>query len=240
MFSLFSTILFWLRVGFNRVKNFLGLPITGYKITDENDRTCNKCQWGPGTTRTANGAGNLCGPGWIHYYEDPLLAILHNPLHAGFCQKTMHLWKCHVQGKFKRDGQRKAGCTKLTTLKRIDVPAFLPEHHIAYSILCGLAVAGNTPRCELWAKKWLDGTDRTVDSAGQAASAALRAGNITNAASLYWAASCASRWVAYDGFIGDSAFAAANAAVAQGNRIDLRRLARKASKKGRITCVPKT
>lgn len=54
-----------------------------YKLTDENHQTRNETQWGENITHYTNGEGELCGPGWLHYYNDPLLAVLLNPVHAG-------------------------------------------------------------------------------------------------------------------------------------------------------------
>ena len=53
-----------------------------YKLTDEKMQTYNGFQWVLGETHETNGEGNLCGPGWLHAYTDPLLAILLNPIHA--------------------------------------------------------------------------------------------------------------------------------------------------------------
>ena len=38
----------------------------------------------------------LCTAGFIHFYRDPLLAILMNPIHANFAK--LRLWECEVQG----------------------------------------------------------------------------------------------------------------------------------------------
>ena len=52
------------------------------KLTNENDQTYNKTQWGENITHKADGQGELCGTGWIHYYDSPLLAVLLNPIHG--------------------------------------------------------------------------------------------------------------------------------------------------------------
>ena len=56
----------------------------GYKLTNENHETYNGTKWGPGVTHETDGHGELCGSGWLHYYDDPLLAVLLNPIHANF------------------------------------------------------------------------------------------------------------------------------------------------------------
>jgi hypothetical protein len=45
-----------------------------YKLTDQNAQTMNNTQWGPGVTHETDGRWALCGPGWLHAYEHPLLA----------------------------------------------------------------------------------------------------------------------------------------------------------------------
>jgi hypothetical protein len=45
-----------------------------YKLTNENFQTFGGCQWGENITHITSGEGDLCGPGWLHYYDNPLLA----------------------------------------------------------------------------------------------------------------------------------------------------------------------
>ena len=81
-----------------------------YKLTNAKDQTYGETQWGEGVEHTTDGFGDLCGPGWLHAYTDPLLAVLLNPLHAGFC--TPHLWE--AEGEIGRnDNGLKVGCKRL-------------------------------------------------------------------------------------------------------------------------------
>ncbi|KKL58315.1 hypothetical protein LCGC14_2226540, partial [marine sediment metagenome] len=57
---------------------------TLYKLTDSNDQTYGKTQWGPGIEHAASGKGPLCTEGWLHAYTDPLLAVLLNPIHGNY------------------------------------------------------------------------------------------------------------------------------------------------------------
>ena len=97
-----------------------------YKLTDENDQTFGGCQWGENVTIKTSGTGELCGPGWTHWYTHPLLAVFLNPIHGYFDLKTAHLW----EGKGtigKTDCKLKVGCTSGTTLKRIPLPIVTVE-----------------------------------------------------------------------------------------------------------------
>ena len=132
-----------------------------YKLTDEQDQTKNATQWGEGITNTANGKGDLCGPGWLHAYEDPLLAVLHNPIHGNF--KAPHLWEAEGEVKVKRDGQMKIGVTRLTTVKRIDLPTISKVQRTAYGILCAKSVYSDVKWNER-TDKWLSGEGRTEAS----------------------------------------------------------------------------
>jgi len=144
-----------------------------YKLTDEKNQTWDKCQWGKNVTHKASGKGGLCSEGWIHAYEHPLLAVLHNPIHGNYDPETMHLWECKTTDKNpKRDGQLKLGVRNLTTKKQIPLPAINITQRIAYGILCAKKVY-HEKSWNKWADNWLSGKDRAEASA--AAWAAARA-----------------------------------------------------------------
>ena len=140
-----------------------------YKLTDAQDQTKNATQWGTGITHTTNGEGDLCGPGWLHAYEDPLLAVLHNLIHGNF--KAPHLWEAEGAGEVLRDGQMKIGVTRLTTVKRIDLPTISTVQRTAYAILCGKEVCDDV-EWNRWADRWLSGEARSKASARAAVYAA--------------------------------------------------------------------
>ena len=52
---------------------------TLYKLTDRDGYTrrgdTGETLWVPGRSLTTDGGGNLCGPGFIHAYTDPLLGV---------------------------------------------------------------------------------------------------------------------------------------------------------------------
>jgi len=129
----------------------------------------------------------LCSEGWIHAYEHPLLAVLHNPIHGNYDPKTMHLWECKTTDKKpKRDGQLKLGVRNLTTIKQISIPAITITQRISYGILCAKEVCTEAV-WNKWADNWLSGKDRTEAAAWVAASAERAAASTTA-----WVASAAS------------------------------------------------
>ena len=87
------------------------------KLTRANNTTKNNTQWGENVTHETNGNGNLCGPGWLHYYEDEYLAVFMDPVHGNF-GKNGRMWEVKVEGNVLQHAD-KSGCTKLTTIREI-------------------------------------------------------------------------------------------------------------------------
>jgi hypothetical protein len=154
-----------------------------YKLTDHDMRTYDGFQWELGKWVETSGKGDLCGPGWLHAYEHPLLAVLHSPAHVNFVKKRLFIaWT--GRGEIKRDGQIKIGSTKMKLVEEIPLPAISTIQKIAYGILCALEVYDDTSFVE-WANKWLIGKDRSMDSAVAASNAAAAAANSFSAAAYY-------------------------------------------------------
>jgi hypothetical protein len=150
-----------------------------YKLTDSRGKTRNGTQWGPGVSHSGTGEGELCGPGWIHAYEHPLIAVLLNPIHANF--KNPRLWEAEGEVGL-RDGQIKCGCKTLTTVREIPLPEITMEMRVRFAILCAKEVCAYlawnawADNWNAWADKWLSGEDRTqAAAAAQAAAAEARA-----------------------------------------------------------------
>jgi hypothetical protein len=148
---------------------------TLYKLTDQDGYTRrgydNACLWAEGVSHSGTGEGDLCGPGYIHAYTHPLLAVLLNPIHADFTSPRM--WE--AEGEIaKLDRGLKVGCVTLTTVRELPLPVVTMEQRVRFAILCAKVVY-NDPAWNAWADRWLDGTDRTVSAAREAAEAAARA-----------------------------------------------------------------
>ena len=153
----------------------MGSSMILYKLTTANFKTrkgeSNETTWGEGVTHSGTGEGELCGPGYIHAYTDPLLAVFLNPIHANI--QNAVLWEC--EGDIaKSDNGLKVGCVSLTTLRRLELPAVTTEQRIKFGLLCALEVYDNAAFAA-WARAWLSGEDRTEKPAAEAARAAARA-----------------------------------------------------------------
>ena len=195
-----------------------------YKLTDKDGWTRNGTLWWPGVSHSGTGEGELCGPGWIHAYEHPLIAVLMNPLHADF--KNPRLWE--AQGKITiRDGQLQCGCQTLTTIREIPLPEITAEMWVRFAILCAkeasTAGVGEAWKAwNVWADKWLSGEDRSAAAAAAAAAeAAARAAAAhvqrlvsARAEAMWRAAAAAARATAWTAARVDAAWAAAWAAWA--------------------------
>ena len=162
---------------------------TLYKLTDGDGKTRNDTQWGPGVSHSGTGEGGLCGPGWIHAYENPLIAVLLNPIHADF--KHPRLWEAEGEIAI-RDGQLKCGCKTLTTIREIPLPEITTEMRVRFAILCAKDVCACSA-WNAWADKWLSGKDRSA-AAAAAARAAMAAYDA--AACAAWAAAAAEAFAA--------------------------------------------
>lgn len=147
---------------------------TLYKLTTQDNKTrkgyTNECTWGPGVTHSGTGKGDLCGPGFIHAYTSPLLAIFLNPIHAAIDDPK--LWECEGTV-VKTDRDLKVGSISLTTVKEIPVPNITTNKKAAFGIYCALATGYGGRFWEFWANDWLAGKDKTFETA--AARAAARA-----------------------------------------------------------------
>ena len=136
-----------------------------FKLTDENGRTRNEVQWGPGVSHRAEGEeSRLCSAGCIHFYRDPLIAILMNPAHADFARPRM--WECEVQGEIIHE-PLKSGARQVKTVREIPVMEVTMEQAVRFGVLCALVV-GCSAAFREWAAKWLSGEDRTSTSADDA------------------------------------------------------------------------
>lgn len=141
---------------------------TYYKLTDEHARTYGGCQWGENVTHSGTGRGPLCGPGWIHVYDHPLLAVLLNPIHANF--QHPRLWEAEGRGVTLDDHGLKRGVQTITTLREIPLPVVTTTHRVAFAVLCGKAVC-HDPAWTQWADNWLTGKNRTAAVEAAAAAA---------------------------------------------------------------------
>jgi len=147
-------------------------------------RTYGNFQWELNKPVKTSGNGELCSPGWLHFYEHPLLAILHNSLHADI--ENPRLFRAKVSGKCLKDGQLKIGYTHAILTKELPLPKITLNQKIAYAILCAKAVYKEEKSFIKWADNWLGGKNRTVKVANAATYAAVDI-NLIKLADIKWA-----------------------------------------------------
>jgi hypothetical protein len=175
----------------------------GYKLTNEKMQTYNNTQWELQEWKETSGKGELCSPGWLHYYNDPLLAAFLNPIHAKFAAPRLFQVEVAPEARIKEDRGLKLGCTKMRLVQELQFPQVTMEQRVKFGILCALEVYDDAKFVQ-WAAKWLDGADRSKKAAWAAAWAAAAADDA-------WAAAAADdAWAA----AADAARAAARAADA--------------------------
>src|SRR3990167_6468593 len=142
------------------------------KLTDADGYTHGGTLWAEGASYETSGEGGLCGPGWLHCYTDPLLAVLLNPIHANFINPRM--CTVRVSGVGRDDHGLKEGWTKMAFESWVNVPSVTTEQRIRFGILCAMEVY--TERSWVaWARGWLDGMDCTQVAAREAAARAAAA-----------------------------------------------------------------
>lgn len=178
--------------------------------------------WTVGEWRETTGDGELCGPGWLHCYDAPELAELHDPIHGQYGPKA-ELWRVECNGREARDDAMKCGWTRMRPVERAERAIPTTEQRVRYAILCVLRVLPDEPwsaKWRRWADDWLSGRDRT-GAAAAAAAATMRAAatRAADAAEAAWAADAARA--------ADAAEAAAVAA-ASAAELDLAAIARQA------------
>jgi len=185
-----------------------------YKLTDEFSKTKNNTLWGKNISHTAVGDinNNLCSDAWIHWYKNPLIAVLMNPVHANFDSPI--LWEAESSGKEIHE-PFKSGSRTLTTLIPIELPHVTLIQKIAFGVLCVKQVCF-VPEWNIWADRWLSGEDRSETSAYAASDTAYAASNAASNTAAYAAAYAASNTSA-----SNTAYAASNAAAYAADAADI-------------------
>jgi len=183
------------------------------KLTDSKDQTRNGTQWGPSVMHKAPGRGDLCTDGWIHYYRDPMLAVMMDPAHGNFGEKA-HMWTVTVSGKRKHEPD-KSGAQCVRTVERIDMPVVTRTQRQAFGILAAREVYAQWSTRDtdgkwwLWSERWLSGEDRSTEAAAREAAAREAA-----VWAAVWAAAAWAAWAAREAARAAVAARAAEAARA--------------------------
>jgi len=208
-----------------------------YKLTDQDMQTHGGFQWELGkwyriedTLRDRK--ADLCTPAWFHCYDDPILAIILNRIHAKIPNPRM--FRANVRGLRQTDHGLKYGFTMLRLGEELEVPVITTTQGIAFAILCAREVCNDESWLK-WGERWLSDEDRSRNAAYAAAYAAADAAAYAADAAVYaaYAADGAADAAAY---AADEAAYAADAAVYAADAVnavarvtlDLKGIARKA------------
>ena len=102
----------------------------------------------------------------LHHYAHPLLAVLFNPLHADI--KTPRLFEIEIDEELGTDGL-KGWCREQRIIRELPLPELTIEQRAAFAIYCAepWADAGWLK----WAANWMNGSDRSRESAWAARAA---------------------------------------------------------------------
>ena len=196
-----------------------------YKLLTKDRTSRNGCKWEPGEWKETSGEGDLCGPGWLHFYSHPLLAVLLNPIHANIADPV--LWECETGGERKDDNGQKHGRTRARIVRELPLPVVTVVQRVRFGLLCALE-SPQSVNYKKWAAGWLDGSDRTRKSA-RAAAATYAACAAACAAGAAAAARAAAYHAAAAAYNAAAAACAAAAAYRHGvANIDLIAIAEKA------------
>jgi hypothetical protein len=145
-----------------------------YKLVDQDGYTRKGSQgetlWLPvGSKVRPTGEGDQpCGPGVLHAYISPEVAVLMNPIHGDIPNPRM--FKVISDVKWKTDGVKRWTQGECTVLAKVEVPKISLEEKVAFA----LCVAPHESTRE-FAVKWLSGKDRSYESARAAMRTAMRA-----------------------------------------------------------------
>ena len=142
---------------------------TLYKLTNLHSQTRSATQWGENVTHElpARDTYQLCSKQVLHAYASPELAVLMDPIHAILLPDAI-LWE--AEGDVVVSDGTKVGCTRLTTLKQIPIPAITLEQRVTFAIKCALHVYKG-PSWVAWARAWLANTNRDAYAAATNAAA---------------------------------------------------------------------
>ena len=146
-----------------------------FKLTTPDLTTHFGFQWVVGEWRETDGSGGLCGPGWLHHYSSPLVAVLHNPAHAML--SPFKLWRAEARGSLKDDRGLKGGSTGLRLVEELIPVVFTPRQLASYAHLCADAAEYAATEAAKYAAKYA-----AVNAAKYAANAADDAADAANAA----------------------------------------------------------
>ena len=126
------------------------------KLCSQSGETHGRTKWGPGVVHEAIGEGKrLCSPDLIHVYDDLILGLMLNPVHAAYKNPRAFEVECEIVA---NDRGAKKGTKKAAFIRWLEVPEVTTEQRQIFEVLCALEVYTG-PEFVAWTKEWLSGTD---------------------------------------------------------------------------------
>jgi len=162
-----------------------------YKLLTQDLKSHNNTQWQIGVPVTIQKEGvEMCTDQVLHCYNHPLLAVLFNPIHADILNPK--LFEISVDKIVNTDGLKFASKSQ-TLIEEISLPQINTEQKVEFAIKVAKIVY-KASKWNLWADSWLNGSDRSKESAADARAAdaaAWAAAYAADAAAAAWAAASA-------------------------------------------------
>ena len=156
----------------------------------------------------------MCTDQVLHCYNHPLLAVVFNPMHANI--QNPKLFEINVDKIVNTDGLKFASKSQ-TLIEEIPLPEISTEQKVEFAIRVAKTVYKEKKWNE-WADKWLNGEDRSEESAYTAAyvANAANANAAAFASAAAWATARAANYAAASAAYAANAanYAAASAAYA--------------------------
>ena len=125
-------------------------------------RTYNEFQWELGKWYETTGEGEIFSPGWFYFYNDPLVGLFMNPVHANI--ENPRLFRAEVKGKFLDDNGLKCGYSRAKLVEELPVPQISSVQWVRFAILCAKEVYKGK-KWNKWADNWLSGKNRAINAA---------------------------------------------------------------------------
>ncbi len=120
--------------------------------------------WVVGKWMETKGTGQICGPGWLHYYSHPLVSEIMNSIHENYPKKAK-LFLVEA-GDTRIDEWSKCATTRLRLTTEIERPMITSNQRIRCGIYLIQCFGIDTmPEWDDWADGWISASDRSEDSA---------------------------------------------------------------------------
>ena len=153
-----------------------------YKLTDSDGYTRRgkegETLWKVGAVVEPQGEGSApCGPGVLHAYISPEVAIFCNPVHAEIKHPRCFEVELAAGGTWSTDGLKRWTMSSLRVVREVALPELALEMLVAWAIV--MAPHKST---RAWAVNWLNGTSCSAEAAWSAARSARSAAEAARSA----------------------------------------------------------